>query len=124
MIRTLSDSRPIHFLYNAYLANKAAACVLASQFLATLVNATAKYLESDDSDAINPIQILHGRMVVTAILCTLTLSILARNAGEGPCAFPSTHRLRGLLALRAMAGVCGIMGFYCKLLVYSDQSSK
>lgn len=88
--------------------HRASMVVLASQISAAFVHGVVKALESG-TETVGPFQILLVRMVITGIGCSLYL--WARKNPE----FPLGQRdARPLLLLRAMGGILGAGGMYCK----------
>lgn len=89
--------------------HKPAFFVLASQIFAAILHTLAQVLETG-SELIHPSVILLIRLSVTALFCTLHL--WRTNAKDflplGP------REVRPLLVLRAVGGVAGATGFYCR----------
>lgn len=88
--------------------HRASAVVLASQISAAFVHGVVKALESGH-EPIGPFQILLVRMLITGVGCSLYLWV--RRNPE----FPFGQRdVRPLLLLRAVGGILGAGGMYCK----------
>lgn len=88
--------------------HKPSAVVLASQISAGLVHGVVKVLENGD-DAVDPFQILLIRMVITGVGCSLFL--YHQRVPEFPL---GDREVRPLLLLRAVGGILGAGGMYCK----------
>ena len=84
--------------------------VLASQIFAVVVHGLAKFLAT--TGEVDPQQILQIRMFVTLSLNNLFLT--TRFPEELPL---GSRRIRHLLAFRALGGLCGSFGYYCKTYV-------
>ncbi|KUI74490.1 hypothetical protein VM1G_11985 [Cytospora mali] len=84
--------------------------VLASQISAAVIHSIVKVLETG-TQPVHPFQILHVRLMITGVGCTLYLWY------RGVPGFPLGPRdARTLLSLRALGGVCGAVGFYFSIL--------
>ena len=83
--------------------------VLASQVLATSLNAAAKFTETM-SEPVHPFMILHIRMLITGTGCTLCLW---RVHSPKLDIFLGGPEVRHLLLIRAFGGICGTTGFFC-----------
>lgn len=90
--------------------HKPSAVVLASQISAALVHGVVKVLENGD-DAVDPFQILLIRMVITGVGCSLFL--YHQRVPEFPL---GDREVRPLLLLRAVGGILGAVGMYCKFI--------
>lgn len=88
--------------------HKSAFFVLASQIFASILHTLAQVLETG-SEPIHPSVILLVRLIVTGIFCTLHL--WRTNAKDFPL---GPQEVRPLLILRAVGGVSGATGFYCR----------
>lgn len=88
--------------------HKPAFFVLASQIFASILHTLAQVLETG-SEPIHPSVILLVRLIVTGIFCTLHL--WRTNAKDFPL---GPQEVRPLLILRAVGGVSGATGFYCR----------
>ena len=89
--------------------NRPALFVLASQVVAVTLNAATKVIETSP-DAVDPFIILHVRMLIMGVGCTLYL----RDTGSlKPESFFGTPDVRCLLLLRVLGGVCSATGFLC-----------
>ena len=87
--------------------------VLASQMVAATLNAAAKFVETRP-EATHPFMILHIRMFITGLGCTLHLW---HNTGTSKSqALFGMPDVRGLMLLRALGGVCGATGFFCRFV--------
>lgn len=96
-------------LSGSFLArHKPSATVFASQISAAVVHGFVKVLENG-SDHVDPFQVLLVRMLITGIGCTLCLWI--KQVPEFPC---GPREVRLILMLRAVGGVLGAGGMYCK----------
>ncbi|KAJ8131026.1 hypothetical protein O1611_g2601 [Lasiodiplodia mahajangana] len=87
--------------------------VIASQMVAATVNAAAKFCETGP-EQIHPFMILHIRMLVTGLGCSLYLSQIGSSTAV---AFFGAADVRGLIALRAIGGVFSATGFFCSLIL-------
>ncbi|KAK3311742.1 hypothetical protein B0H66DRAFT_631090, partial [Apodospora peruviana] len=93
--------------------------VLASQVTAAAINAAAKYVETihgptSQPETIHPFMILHVRMLITGLGCTLFLFHRDGNSSKSDALFGS-REVRSLILLRALGGVCGASGFFFSL---------
>ena len=101
--------------------------VLASQVTAAAMNAAAKFIETGQrSTAVHPFMILHVRMLITGLGCTLLLWHMENGDSEsGSGGSPKSdallgpRRVRSLILLRAVGGVFGASGFFCMLVFVS-----
>lgn len=89
------------------MIGKSSLLVLTSQLFAVIVHSLAKLLETRGD--VNPQQILQIRMFLTLSLNSLYLN--SRCPKELPL---GCHSVKHLLVFRALAGICGSFGFYCK----------
>jgi hypothetical protein len=83
--------------------------VLLSQVVAAVSNAAAKFIETG-SEPVHPFMILHIRMLITGLGCTLYLWHSGISTSE---VFFGSSDVRQLVLLRAIGGVCGATGFFC-----------
>lgn len=90
--------------------------VLASQISAAAIHAIVKILETG-TQPVHPFQILQVRLFITGVGCTLYL--WSSRVPDFPLG-PRDTRL--LLALRALGGLFGAVGFYCTKSLGPDQS--
>lgn len=98
--------------------HKPSVLTLASQVLAAAVHSAVKVLLNSGS-SISPFQILFIRMSITGIGCSLYLWV------AGVPDFPFGQReIRKLLGIRALSGICGACGMYCKASRYSPGTSR
>lgn len=88
--------------------HRASAVVLLSQISAAIVHGVVKALESG-TDPFDPPQILLIRMLITGIGCSLCLWL--KSVPEFPL---GPREARPLLVLRALGGILGAGGMYCK----------
>ena len=88
--------------------------VLASQVAAATLNAAAKYAETR-LEEVHPFQVLHVRMLITALGCTWYLWHIGGGDKKSDLLFGAPD-VRGLILLRALGGTCGASGFFCKSL--------
>lgn len=88
--------------------HKPSAVVLASQIAAAVVHGVVKALENG-KDTVDPFQILLVRMLITGIGCSLYL--WHRRVPEFPL---GPRDVRPILIFRAIGGVLGAGGMYCK----------
>ncbi|KAI0187051.1 hypothetical protein EV127DRAFT_345151 [Xylaria flabelliformis] len=86
--------------------------VIASQMVAATVNAAAKFCETRP-DQVHPFMILHIRMLVTGLACTLYLSHVGSSRSD---AFFGAKDVRGLVFLRAVGGVFSATGFFFSMI--------
>ncbi|KAI1091313.1 hypothetical protein F5B19DRAFT_503272 [Rostrohypoxylon terebratum] len=84
--------------------------VLASQVAAATLNAAAKYAETR-LEEVHPFQVLHVRMLITALGCTWYLWHIGGGDKKSDILFGSPD-VRGLILLRALGGTCGASGFF------------
>lgn len=91
-----------------FTRHKPAFFVLASQIFAAILHTLAQVLETG-SEPTHPSVILLIRLSVTALFCTLHL--WRENAKDFPL---GPREVRPLLILRAVGGVSGATGFYCR----------
>lgn len=87
----------------------ASAVVLLSQISAAVVHGVVKMLENGNND-VDPFQILFVRMVITGVGCCLFL--WHQKVPEFPL---GEREVRPMLLLRAVGGILGAGGMYCKL---------
>lgn len=87
--------------------------VLASQIFAVIIHGLAKFLAT--TGKVDPQQILQIRMFVTLSFNCVFLT--TRFPEELPL---GNSGVRHLLAFRALGGVCGSFGYYCKTHVPSQ----
>lgn len=88
--------------------HRASVVVLASQISAAILHGVVKALENG-TDPIGPFQVLLVRMLITGIGCSLYLWL--KRIPEFPL---GQHDARPLLLLRAVGGILGAGGMYCK----------
>ncbi|KAI0906607.1 hypothetical protein F4823DRAFT_70839 [Ustulina deusta] len=86
--------------------------VIASQMVAATVNAVAKFCETRP-DLVHPFMILHIRMLVTGLGCTLYLWHIGSSRSV---AFFGVTEVRGLVVMRAIGGVCSATGFFFSMI--------
>ncbi|KAB5576186.1 hypothetical protein GE09DRAFT_618160 [Coniochaeta sp. 2T2.1] len=89
--------------------------VLASQVVAATLNAAAKFSETGP-EPMHPFMILHIRMLVTGLGCTLRLWHLGSSMSETFFGTPEVHHL---VVLRAIAGICSATGFFFSMIYLS-----
>jgi hypothetical protein len=89
------------------MLGKSSLLVLASQIFAVVIHSLAKFLAT--TGKVDPQQILQIRMFVTLSFNSFFLN--ARFPEELPL---GNSKAIHLLAFRALGGVCGSFGFYCK----------
>ncbi|KAI1462643.1 hypothetical protein F4805DRAFT_4234 [Annulohypoxylon moriforme] len=87
--------------------------VLASQVAAATLNAAAKYAETR-LEQVHPFQVLHVRMLITALGCTWYLWHTG-GSKKSDILF-GTPDVRGLILLRALGGTCGASGFFFSMV--------
>ncbi|RWA08437.1 hypothetical protein EKO27_g6673 [Xylaria grammica] len=80
--------------------------------VAATVNAAAKFCETRP-ELVHPFMILHIRMLVTGLGCTLYLSHMGSSKSV---AFFGVAEVRGLILLRAIGGVFSATGFFSRCL--------
>ncbi|KAI2467531.1 hypothetical protein F4781DRAFT_307347 [Annulohypoxylon bovei var. microspora] len=90
--------------------------VLASQVAAATLNAAAKYAETR-LEQVHPFQVLHVRMLITALGCTWYLWRIG-GTSKSDMLF-GTPDVRGLILLRALGGTCGASGFFFSMVYLS-----
>ncbi|GAW16607.1 hypothetical protein ANO14919_060400 [Xylariales sp. No.14919] len=80
--------------------------------VAATVNAAAKFCETRP-ELVHPFMILHIRMLVTGLGCTLYLSHMGSSKSV---AFFGVAEVRGLILLRAIGGVFSATGFFFSMI--------
>lgn len=86
--------------------------VLASQVAAATLNAAAKFSETRP-EPVHPFMILHIRMLITGLGCTLYLWHMGSSIPETFFGTPEVHYL---VLFRAIGGICSATGFFCRSL--------
>lgn len=94
--------------------HKPSAVVLLSQISAAIVHGVVKGLENGDDD-VDPFQILLIRMVITGVGCSLFL--WHQKVPEFPL---GEREVRPMLLLRAVGGILGAGGMYCRFITISS----
>lgn len=94
--------------------HKPSAVVLLSQISAAIVHGVVKGLENGDDD-VDPFQILLIRMVITGVGCSLFL--WHQKVPEFPL---GEREVRPMLLLRAVGGILGAGGMYCRVITISS----
>ncbi|KAI9817670.1 MAG: hypothetical protein M1826_001516 [Phylliscum demangeonii] len=93
-----------------YASNKGVLLVVLAQFFGSLMNVTARLLETQ-AESMHPLQILFARMSVTSLLC-MGYMWYARVPH-----FPfGSPEIRGLLVARGIGGFIGVFGLYYSLV--------
>ncbi|KAI9849306.1 MAG: hypothetical protein M1837_004766 [Sclerophora amabilis] len=90
--------------------NRGVALVLLAQFFGALMNVTTRLLETD-GDGMDPMQILFGRMTITAVLCCSYMWYT--NIPDFPF---GKSEVRALLVARGLSGFFGVFGLYYSLM--------
>lgn len=108
-------------MYSKYEQNKDWFLVLLSQLFAILMNSMAKFLQTEGSSTVHPLQIIGVRMSLTVLASTFYLTWRKIQSEPSLRSFPikqsyrsGQHALRALLTIRGVAGAFGVIGFYCK----------